>query len=269
MPRGTLDRAIEKTENMASKTVKIDHQGTKKAHRPGISPRGAETVDVILKAARRVLVEEGAPAFTLRRIAAECGMQMGNVNRHFPRKEMLIRVLLEDLFEHGHEDIAPEYRMDNRPAEEQLAIFIRSSLDRVATKDLTRLFIELWAMANHSEYVADKVEIAYRNLNNLMSPMITEINPALSPEDVEVVALYINTSIEGTTMIAGYGKPWSSKMPQLKEIAVKSLVDLAKTITPEQVRGIAGPTEQALTSPRRATRSASPLKKKSDSELLT
>lgn len=206
--------------------------------RPGISPRGTETVSAILEAARRVLVEEGASSFTLRRIAAECGMQMGNVNRHFPRKEMLIRVLLEDLFEHGPDEIPVELRMENRPADEQLAFYIRNSLDRIESKDITRLFIELWAMANHSEYVADKVEIVYRQLNALIEPLIAEINPALDPEDVEIVALYINTSIEGTTMIAGYDKPWARKMPHIKEIAVKFLVDLARTITPEAVKTI-------------------------------
>lgn len=227
---------------MVSKSGKrIDHVKNAAPRRPGISPRGTETVSAILEAARRVLVEEGASAFTLRRIAAECGMQMGNVNRHFPRKEMLIRVLLEDLFEHGSDEIEPEFQMANRPADEQLAIFIRSSLDRIESKDLTRLFIELWAMANHSEYVADKVEIAYRNINALMEPLIAELNPALSPEDVEIVALYINASIEGTTMLAGYDKPWSSKMPHLKEIAVSFLVDLAKTITPEAVRVLSAP----------------------------
>ena len=226
---------------MASKPSKrAEQEQNEPPRRPGISPRGTETVSAILEAARRVLVEEGARAFTLRRIASECGMQMGNVNRHFPRKEMLVRVLLEDMFEHGADEIAPELRMENRPADEQLAIFIRSSLDRIESKDLTRLFIELWAMANHNEYVADKVEIAYRNINALMEPLIAELNPALSPEEVEIVALYINTSMEGTTMLAGYGKPWSSKMPNIKEIAVKFLVDLAKTITPDQVRAISG-----------------------------
>lgn len=209
--------------------------------RPGISPRGTETVNAILEAARRVLVEEGAPSFTLRRIAAECGMKIGNVNRHFPRKEILVRVLLEDLFEHGADEIKPELRITGLPADEKLALFIRASLERIETKMISRLFIELWAMANHSEYVADRVEIAYRNIHEITEPLIAELNPALSPQQVEVVALYINTSIEGTTMLAGYGKPWFANMPQIKEIAVKYLVDFAKTITPEAVGTLAAP----------------------------
>ena len=65
--------------------------------KPGIYARGSETVDAILKAALHVLIEEGASAFTLRRIAQQCGLNVGNVSRHFPRKEMLVQVLLEEL----------------------------------------------------------------------------------------------------------------------------------------------------------------------------
>eukprot|EP00456_Euglypha_rotunda_P003911 TRINITY_DN10666_c0_g2_i4.p3 TRINITY_DN10666_c0_g2~~TRINITY_DN10666_c0_g2_i4.p3 ORF type:complete len:113 (+),score=44.52 TRINITY_DN10666_c0_g2_i4:566-904(+) len=65
--------------------------------RPGIYARGTETVDAILKAALDVLIDEGAAAFTIRRIAARCDMKVGNVSYHFPRKEMLIQVLLDEL----------------------------------------------------------------------------------------------------------------------------------------------------------------------------
>ena len=65
--------------------------------RPGIYARGTETVDQILKAALAVLIDEGADAFTLRRIAARCDMKVGNVSYHFPRKEMLIQVMLDEL----------------------------------------------------------------------------------------------------------------------------------------------------------------------------
>ncbi|MCX7283483.1 MAG: helix-turn-helix domain containing protein [Novosphingobium sp.] len=63
------------------------------APRPGTYARGTETVDAIIKAALRVLIDEGAGAFTIRRIAAECGMKVGNVSYHFPRKELLIQTL--------------------------------------------------------------------------------------------------------------------------------------------------------------------------------
>ena len=64
-------------------------------------------------------------------------------------------------------------------------------------------------------------------MHDLMASYIAELNPALSPAEVSVVALFINTSIEGSTILAGHGKPWESMMPQLKDFAVKSMVHLA------------------------------------------
>ena len=206
--------------------------------RPGVYSRGSDTVDAILKAALHVLVDEGASAFTLRRIAAECGMKVGNVSRHFPRKEMLVQVLLDELLSPTVGEARVSLTNQGLPAEEALALVIGGTLDETKTKKMTHLFTELWAMANHNQFVAERVEMVTQYMHNLMASYVAELNPALSPEEVDIVTLFINTSIEGSTILAGYGKPWEAKMPQLKAFAVKSLINLAKTITPEEVRGL-------------------------------
>jgi len=204
--------------------------------RPGVYTRGSDTVDAILKAALHVLVEEGASAFTLRRIASECGLQVGNVSRHFPKKEMLVQVLLEELLGPSQSDVKRQITGMAIPAEEALALVIGGSLDEIRTKKMTRLFTELWAMANHNEFVAERVELVYRYVHGLIATYVSELNPALSPEEAEVVSVYISASIEGSTILAGYGKPWNGMMPQIKGIAVKFLVELAKTIKPADVQ---------------------------------
>ena len=204
--------------------------------RPGVYSRGSDTVDAILKAALHVLIEEGASAFTLRRIASECGLKVGNVSRHFPRKEMLVQVLLEELLLPSEGLVERNIRKVGMSAERALGLIISGSLDEIKTKRMTHLFIELWAMANHNDFVAERVEASYRYVHGLMVPFVAELNPTLSADDVDAVALYINASIEGSTMLAGYGKPWNAMMPQMKAIAVRSLVHLAKTITPEEIR---------------------------------
>jgi AcrR family transcriptional regulator len=203
--------------------------------RPGIYSRGSDTVDAILKAAAHVLVEEGASAFTLRRIATECGLKAGNVSAHFPRKEMLVQVLLEDILKFSENQLEKSFRQHDVPAEEALTIIIIGLLDDIATKRATHLFTELWAMANHNEFVADRITDLYRYIHELIGSFVAQVNPALGPEDVKTVSLFISGSIEGMTMFSGFGKPWEAKMPQIKAIAARSLVQLAKTITPEDI----------------------------------
>ena len=203
--------------------------------RPGKYSQGSKTVETILQAALHVLIEEGSAAFTLRRIAAQCNLQVGNVSRHFPRKEMLVQVLLEELLT-ANEDLLKRGVYESRmPAEEALALVISGTLNDIETKRITNLITELWAMSNHNEFVADRVEALYRYVHDLIGTFVAELNPALDAGQVETVALYINATMEGTTVLAGFEKPWAAKMPHMKTMAVKWLIDMVKSITPEDL----------------------------------
>ena len=206
--------------------------------RPGIYSRGSATVDGILEAALHVLVEEGAAAFTLRRIAEYAGSSIGNVSRHFPRKEMLVQVLLEELLAPSEGMVERNIVQAGMSAEAALELIIGGSFDQIQTKETTHLYSELWAMANHNEFVADRVEESTRYAHELTATYVAKLNPALSPADVSAVSLFINASIDGAIVLAGYGKPRSHMLPQMKAIAVKSLVHVAKTITPAEIRAL-------------------------------
>jgi len=206
--------------------------------RPGVYARGSDTVNAILKAAAHVLVEEGASAFTLRRIAEECGLKLGNVSRHFPRKEMLVQVLLEELLMPTEGLVEKNIRKAGMTAEDALTLIIEGSLDEIKTKRMTHLFTELWAMANHNEFVAGRVETLYDYVHKLIAEFVVQLNPKLNAKDAYAVSLFISASIEGSTMLAGFGKPWRSMMPVMKGLAVKSLIHLVKTITPAELRAL-------------------------------
>jgi len=193
-------------------------------------------VNAILEAALYLLIEEGSSAFTLRRIASECGLKLGNVSRHFPRKEMLVQVLLEELLLPSEALVEKSIRKAGMSAEDALTLIIEGSLDEIKTKRTTNLSIELWAMANHNEFVADRLEASYHYVHQLLAQFVAQLNPKLSAEDAYTVSVFISASIDGSTMLAGYGKPWSSLMPQMKGLAVRSLVHLVKTITPAELR---------------------------------
>jgi AcrR family transcriptional regulator len=203
------------------------------ATRPGVYARGTETVDAILKAALTVLIEEGASAFTIRRIAATCGMKVGNVSYHFPRKEMLIQVLLDDL------KLELNVRRPEMSAEERLRLVIFFCLDDICSKRTTHLFTELWALANHNDFVADRVRAFYQKVHAVIAEYVAELNPALNADEVHTLALFISASMEGTTPFLGHEKPWADKMPAIIGISVKYFVHLAKSITPGEIADFA------------------------------
>lgn len=207
--------------------------------RPGIYARGSDTVDAILKAARDVLIDEGAECFTIRRIAAQCGMKVGNVSYHFPRKDMLIQILLDDLIDSYSSLLDDVVRKPGLTAEERLKLVIILCLDDTTSKRTTHLFIELWALANHNMFVADRVRAFYERVHAVIGGYVATINPALSADDVHSVALFISATMEGATPLLGYGRPWADKMPVFTALAVQSLVSLARTVTPRDIAALA------------------------------
>jgi len=206
--------------------------------RPGIYTRGTETVDSILKAALSVLIEEGASAFTIRRIAAACGMKVGNVSYHFPRKEMLIHVLLDDIVETYDAKLELTVRQPNLSAEERLRKVIVICLDDIAGQRTTHLFTELWALANHNDFIAEKVRTFYQKVHDVIGEYVCAINPALNAEEVHTLALFISASMEGTTPFLGYRKPWAARMPAITALSARWFVELAKTIQPGEIAGL-------------------------------
>ncbi|WP_245584430.1 TetR/AcrR family transcriptional regulator [Novosphingobium acidiphilum] len=206
------------------------------AGRPGTYLRGTETVDAILKAALRVLINEGAGAFTIRRIASECGMKVGNVSYHFPRKELLIQVLLDDLLDSYDKLLENRVRQPDLSTEERLRVLIVMCLDDIARIRTTRLFTELWALANHNPFIADRVRAFYRRVHDFIGEYVAVLNPALSEDEVQIVALYISATMEGTTPFCGFEKPWADRMPAITRIAAGHLITLARTITSHDIQ---------------------------------
>lgn len=206
--------------------------------RPGIYARGSETVDQILKAALGVLIDEGAEAFTLRRIAARCDLKVGNVSYHFPRKEMLIQVMLDEMLESYDKLLDEMVRKPGLTAEERLKLVIILCLEDIQTKRTTHLFTELWALANQSEFVADRVRLFYGKVHEVIGEYVSQINPALSQDDVHSLSLFISASMEGSTPFLGHQKPWANKMPVFTALAAMSFVHLAKTVTSRDLAGL-------------------------------
>ncbi|WP_174273094.1 TetR/AcrR family transcriptional regulator [Sphingomonas bacterium] len=204
--------------------------------RPGAYACGTETIEHILRAALSVLVEEGSRAFTLRRIAAECGMKVGNLSYYFPRKEDLVQQLLEAIL-NGYADISAGLREGtvDQP-EERLRRMIAFTLDDIRSKLTTNLFPELWALANHDEKVNALVQDFYARAQRGIASAVSAVNPRLDEEECCMVALFISATMEGTTIFAGYQKPWEGQMPQIKIMAVNSLLNLVKGLSPGDLR---------------------------------
>jgi len=124
----------------------------------------------------------------------------------------------------------------NEPAEKRFALWIRIVLDDIQSERTTKLFSELWALSKHSTIVSDCVNEIYQRGRNILLELVGELNPKLDAEEREILAVYIQSATEGTTIFAGFGKPFQQRMPWLIAISIGSLTELVKTISSADIR---------------------------------
>lgn len=210
--------------------------GLRIAPREGYS-RGQEMFEKILWAALDVLIQDGGKAVTLRTVATRCGMKAGNLSYYFKTKEELWRSLLDAImcsYEEASDRILQEA---NLSAEKRLERYVSFALDDIATKKATCIFPELWAMANHDPFVQERVDEMYQRARNIYRSLINEINPSLPLSEQEIVALFLTSTIEGSTIFVGYNKQWTSEMAAIKRLTVKSFLMTISSLKPGEIRG--------------------------------
>lgn len=208
------------------------------APKSGTYARTAETLEQILEATLRVLMRDGHAALTFRRVADESGLKVGHISYHFPSKDDLVQGLLDAVLEGYAERAEQQVYAAQLGDREQFRAAIIGILRDVQSFQTTHFFPELWSMANHDPRIDERVQDFYTRARLRMQALIGRLNPALSARDAETLCLFYSSFAEGTTLFAGHGKRYADRMPDLAAIAIHSFIDLAATITPEQIASI-------------------------------
>lgn len=197
--------------------------------REGGYAKGHETREAILRTALSILIEEGYPALSMRRVAKECGMKFGNLTYHFRSREDLMRELFDAVIRSYEVEFLAIAQMPGAAPEDRLRRVCLLILDDIRTKKTTHFFPEIWALSNHDPFVFERMQELYVRARAPLLSIVEEMRPDLRHEDCETVALFISASMEGTTMFAGHGKPFEPRMKQIEDIAVESFIHLVRT----------------------------------------
>lgn len=201
--------------------------------REGGYAKGYETRELILRTALHILIEEGYRAMSMRRVAAACGMRLGNLTYHYPTREDLVRGLLNAVISSYEVEFAAIVHAPGVPPEERLARVCGLIIEDIGSKKTTRLFPELWALANHDAFVYERVHELYDRARAPLVEIIAEMRPDLGEAVRFDLALFISASMEGLTVFAGYRMPYSAHLPAVEQVAIRSFIDLVRAYSPE------------------------------------
>jgi AcrR family transcriptional regulator len=196
---------------------------------------GRDRVAQILDAALEIILEGGYQALSLREVARRCGVRIGAVTYYYKGRTDLLQDVLNMVLAPYAERFNAIEHAPGATADQKLEQIIRLLLEDIQTQRTTGLFPHLWALANHDRFVAQAVDSIYILERLRLTPLIGELNPRLAAQERETLALFVAASIAGSTMFIGHGKPWAGELPLYTAIACRTLIDVVKTITPEQL----------------------------------
>jgi len=201
---------------------------------------GAASLEQIIRAAEHVLVEKGHAALTLRAVADECGLQLGNLTYYFPTKQALVKALKDSIIAQYARDMA-EIELQN-PADSKAllkSLMLHWMRDNY-THRTSRLYVELWSMANNDPGIRSTLNrTAYANSRKRFRAVFKGINAELKENELSALVIFTISMLEGIMVLANMDKPDSIYMPMLAGYAIQAVLHLVKNPRETEVAALA------------------------------
>jgi AcrR family transcriptional regulator len=188
----------------------------------------------ILESAKSVFIEEGAAAFSARRVAKAARLSLGSVQHVFPTTDELVTAMLEhvnDAYEAAYRDMAERLPFN---AEHRLGAALDFLLQDICRPEMRKFWLGFWALSCHNAHAAELLKQAYGHHLNNVAGFIGAARPMLSEARCLELATHVVALIEGITVITGMcEKPPSLRSPLIQGVrrALQEMID------PEAIHG--------------------------------
>lgn len=186
--------------------------------------KGQARIEAILDAAAEVLISQGYKKLTLRQIALQAGITVGNLTYYYRSKEALLKDLLENILSSYLDEMDRIVEASGDSPQDCFAAIVEYLIEDLNTRRTTKFFPELWALANHDDHAAELMEKMYADERQALAELIHAINPKLDERQTSHLALFVSSSIEGMTMFVGAGKKQEGALESMKKMACESFL---------------------------------------------
>ena len=169
----------------------------------GRTGRTKTTIDKILKAAHEVFTRNGHAGLSLRKVADEAGIAVGNLTYHFPTKNALLDAMMREALADYVEAHLAQFQADrDTPLEILLNVvefYVRNA------RDSHQFFYQLWGFAGSSEEAREMVRELYRPIGRFIYYLVRAANPKLNDAEIRQAVLQIFSLEEGYKLFIGMG----------------------------------------------------------------
>lgn len=167
------------------------------------SRKGASTIATILSAARNVFIRDGHGGLTMRKVAAEAGVVVGNVSYYFPSKRALLEAMLREELAHYVEEHIRQFEADR---DSPLDILLNVVTFYVTNgRSSHPFFYQMWGYAGSDESAKELVRELYRPIGRFVYYLVKATNPSFSDTRIRQIVLQIFSLEEGVKLFIGMG----------------------------------------------------------------
>jgi len=152
----------------------------------------------ILHAARGLLAAEGYAGLSMRKVAAEVGMSLSNVQHYYGSKDALLEALLlytMDLFQKKMDSISAA--MTHATRIERFLSTCDMFLEEITDPVTHAIFFELWALASRNDFASRLMDKMLARERKAIFHLIRGLNPDIGDEQYMQRAILMVAQIEG------------------------------------------------------------------------
>lgn len=169
----------------------------------GKADKTGETIRKIIEAASEIFTREGHGGLSLRKVADDAGIAVGNLTYHFPTKRSLLNALLcEALADYIDEHLEQFEASRDTPFDILLNVvefYVRNA------RESHRFFYQMWGYAGCDEQAKEMVRTLYRPIGRFVYSLVRAANPKLNDAEIRQAVLQIFSLEEGYKLFIGMG----------------------------------------------------------------
>ena len=176
--------------------------------------RSKATVEAILEATARVLVDEGYEKASTNRIAKVAGVSIGSLYQYFPGKEALVLALVQQHCDEMIQLLVTSVEsLADVPLHAAVRTYVRAMLDAHAVDPELHQVLVTQVLHLGLDYVKEMQEKARQIVEAYLMLKRDEI----LVENVEMASFVLVASVEATTQRAVFERPQQLKSKQLED----------------------------------------------------
>lgn len=169
----------------------------------GRSAKAAATIAEILRAGHRVFIRDGHAGLSLRKVADDAGVAVGNVSYYFETKRALIEaVLCEALADYVEEHIR-QFEADRDSPLDILLNVVTFYVSNARTSHA--LFFHMWGFAASGPEAKELIRRLYRPIGRFIYFLVRAVRPEASEARVREIVLQLFSLEEGVKLFIGMG----------------------------------------------------------------